>query len=126
LVKYGGTVECRVIASTGIAKGERCESGATLRRRRSGCQLARLTSGHNSVVQEVQQSLGNHGGQTMELNPAEGDLFAAYLSSFTPLAGDRRTASLLGETVRGIIASESLCCARIAAFSPWVGGDAAR
>jgi hypothetical protein len=85
-----------------------------------------LTSGHNSVVQEVQQSLGNHGGQTMELNPAEGDLFAAYLSSFTPLAGDRRTASLLGETVRGIIASESLCCARIAAFSPWVGGDAAR
>jgi hypothetical protein len=87
---------------------------------------ARLTSGHNSVVQEVQQSLGNHGGQTMELNPAEGDLFAAYLSSFTPLAGDRRTASLLGETVRGIIASESLCCARIAAFSPWVGGDAAR
>jgi hypothetical protein len=88
--------------------------------------FAHLTSGHNSVVQEVQQSLGNHGGQTMELNPAEGDLFAAYLSSFTPLAGDRRTASLLGETVRGIIASESLCCARIAAFSPWVGGDAAR
>jgi len=37
----------------------------------------------------------------MELNPAENDLFASYLSSFTPLAGDWRTACLLGETVRG-------------------------
>jgi hypothetical protein len=54
----------------------------------------------------------------MGLNPAESDLFAAYLSSFTPLAGDRRTAALLGETVRGIIASESLCCSRIAALFP--------
>ncbi len=54
----------------------------------------------------------------MELNRAETDLFAAYLSSFTPLAGDRRTARLIGDTVRGIIASESLCCSRIAAFSP--------
>ena len=62
----------------------------------------------------------------MELNPAENDLFTAYLSGFTPLAGDRRTAALLGETVRGIIASESLCCSQIAAFSPWVGGVAAR
>ncbi len=62
----------------------------------------------------------------MELNPAENDLFASYLSSFTPLAGDRRTACLLGETVRGIIASESLCCSKIAAFSPWAGGVAAR
>ncbi len=62
----------------------------------------------------------------MELNPAENDLFAAYLSSFTPLAGDRRTACLLGETVRGIIAGESLCCSRIAAFSPRAGSVAAR
>lgn len=62
----------------------------------------------------------------MELNPAENDLFAAYLSSFTPLAGDRRTAALLGETVRGIIASESLCCSRIAAFPPCPRRDAAR
>jgi hypothetical protein len=62
----------------------------------------------------------------MELNPAEVDLFAAYLSSFTPLAGDRRTACLLGETIQGIIASESLCCSRIAAFSPWTRGVAAR
>jgi hypothetical protein len=62
----------------------------------------------------------------MELNATEGDLFAAYLRSFTPLAGDRRTAHLLGETVRGIIASESLCCARIAAFSPRPRRRAAR
>jgi hypothetical protein len=62
----------------------------------------------------------------MELNAHEGDLFAAYLASFTSLAGDRRTAALLGETVRGIIASESLCCSRIAAFSPWAGGFGAR
>ncbi len=54
----------------------------------------------------------------MELNPAANDLFASYVSSFTALAGDRRTAALLGETVRGIIASESLCCSRIAAFPP--------
>jgi hypothetical protein len=62
----------------------------------------------------------------MELNAAEVDLFAAYLSSFTPLAGDRRTAALLGETVRGIIASESLCCSRIAAFSPCARRQSAR
>lgn len=54
----------------------------------------------------------------MELSAAEADLFAAYLADFTALAGDRRTARLLGDTVRGIIASESLCCSRIAAFSP--------
>ncbi len=67
----------------------------------------------------------------MELNAAETDLFASYLSSFTPLAGDRRTATLLGETVycpegARIIASESLCCSRIAAFSPYARRDAAR
>lgn len=62
----------------------------------------------------------------MELNAQETDLFTAYLSSFTPLAGDRRTACLLGETIQGIIASESLCCSRIAAFSPWPGSVTAR
>src|SRR3954462_13246207 len=55
---------------------------------------------------------------SMELNRAETDLFAAYLSSFTPLAGDRRTAQLLGETGRGIIANESRCCSRLAPFPP--------
>lgn len=62
----------------------------------------------------------------MELNPTEVDLFTPYVSDFTTLAGDRRTACLLGEIVRGIIASESLCCSRIAAFSPWAGVVAAR
>jgi hypothetical protein len=62
----------------------------------------------------------------MELRPQEIDVFDAYLTSFTTLAGDRRTARLLGETVRGMIGSESLCCSRIAAFSPWTGCHAAR
>ena len=62
----------------------------------------------------------------MDLTTAETDLFATYLASFTPLAGDRRTARLLSETVRGIIASESLCCSRIAAFSPWPRCQSAR
>jgi len=62
----------------------------------------------------------------MDLNPCEIDLFSAYVSQFTTLAGDRRTARLLGETVRGIIGSESLCCSRIAAFSPSLGRRAAR
>lgn len=54
----------------------------------------------------------------MELRPQEIDVFHTYLAPFTALAGDQRTARLIGETVRGIIGSESLCCSRIAAFSP--------
>ena len=54
----------------------------------------------------------------MELSIAEDDLFADYLGSFASLAGDRRTRTLVGETVWGIIGAESLCCSRIAAFSP--------
>ena len=61
----------------------------------------------------------------MELSAAEGDLFTGYLGGFSSLAGDQRTRTLLGETVRGIIGGESLCCSRIAAFSPCAGGDAA-
>jgi hypothetical protein len=57
----------------------------------------------------------------MELTPAEADLFTAYLARFTDLAGDVRTKRLLGETIRGVIGAESLCCARIAAFSPGAG-----
>lgn len=49
----------------------------------------------------------------------DGNLLHAYLAPFTALAGDRRTARLLGDTVTGIIGSESLICSRIAAFSPW-------
>jgi hypothetical protein len=62
----------------------------------------------------------------MDLRSDEVDLLDAYLTPFTDLTGDRRTARLLGETVRGIIGSESLCCSRIAAFSPWTGRHAAR
>ncbi len=54
----------------------------------------------------------------MDLTAAEEDVFTAYLASFTDLAGDARTGRLLDQTVRGIIGAESLCCARIAAFSP--------
>ena len=44
-----------------------------------------------------------------------------------PGAGQsNRTARLLAGTVRGIVASESLVCARIAAFSPPAGRRAAR
>ena len=57
----------------------------------------------------------------MDLRPHEHDLLDAYLPAFTSLAGDRRTATLLGETIRGILASESLLCCRIVAFSPSLG-----
>ena len=62
----------------------------------------------------------------MELTATERDLFAAYLGEFDSLAGDRRTRTLLRETVRGIIGAERLCCSRIAAFSPCAGGGEAR
>ena len=62
----------------------------------------------------------------MELTAAEHDLVGAYLRGVDGLTGDRRTRTLFGATVRGIIAAESLRCSRIAAFSPGAGGDAAR
>ena len=62
----------------------------------------------------------------MELTTAAADLFGQYLTSFESLAGDRRTRQLLRETVRGLIGSESLCCSRIAAFSPSVSDHQAR
>jgi hypothetical protein len=68
---------------------------------------------------------GGEGG-LMALTAAESDVLSDYLRSFVTLTGDRRTAWLLGEAVRGIIGSESLCCSRIAAFSPWAGGGQAR
>ena len=54
----------------------------------------------------------------MALNPTAVDRFASSLASCTPRADDRPPARLLGETVRGIIASASPCRSRIAAFSP--------
>jgi hypothetical protein len=62
----------------------------------------------------------------MDLRGEEDALLDAYLTPFSDLAGDRRTARLIGETVRGIIGSESLCCSRIAAFPPRAGRHAAR
>ncbi len=61
----------------------------------------------------------------MELTLAENDLLTGYVAPFLELAGDRRTARLLAGTVRGIVASESLICAQIAAFSPCAGRRAA-
>jgi hypothetical protein len=41
-----------------------------------------------------------------------------YLSSFERIIGDKRTAETFGEVVKGVIASGSLICERIAAHSP--------
>ena len=60
----------------------------------------------------------------MDLTPREDGLLAAYLAPFLDLAGDRRTARLLGGVVRGIVGGESLVCAKIAAFSPCAGRHA--
>jgi hypothetical protein len=61
----------------------------------------------------------------VEITPPTTDLLESYLTPFLALTGDRRTAALLGATVRGIVASESLLCSRIAAFSPSAGDGAA-
>jgi hypothetical protein len=74
------------------------------------------------VEQEQEQGEAEQGKEeTMDLTAAEEDVFTTYLADFTDLAGDARTGRLLDQTVRGIIGAESLCCARIAAFSPRVG-----
>ena len=57
----------------------------------------------------------------MDLTSEEADLLTAYLEPFCDLAGDVRTRRLLDATIRGIIGAESLCVARIAAFSPGAG-----
>ncbi len=54
----------------------------------------------------------------MELRPTETDAFATYLSYYDSLIGDRRTQTLFRGTITGIIGSESLVCAQIAAQSP--------
>lgn len=48
--------------------------------------------------------------------------FAAYLSSFNELIGDRRTGVTFRETIKGIIASGSLICQRIAQHSQLAAG----
>ena len=57
----------------------------------------------------------------MDLTPREAALLSGDLARAAAWAGDRRTGRLLAATVRGIIASESPVCARIAAFSPCPG-----
>lgn len=57
--------------------------------------------------------------QAMDVSQDECGLLETYMARFTSLAGDQRTAQLLTETVRGILGSESLCCARIARCSPY-------
>lgn len=48
----------------------------------------------------------------------DGNALAAYLKRLEPLIGDRRTGRTVRGIVAGIIASESLKCSQIAAFSP--------
>lgn len=54
----------------------------------------------------------------VELAGSQQDLLAQYVRRFDDLIGDRRTGELFGETVLGIIGSESLVAARIASHSP--------
>lgn len=54
----------------------------------------------------------------MELRLEEADALAEYLNYYLPLIGDSRTAETFRGTVKGIIAAESLVCARIAVHSP--------
>jgi hypothetical protein len=49
------------------------------------------------------------------------DPFTHYLESFETLVGDRRTWITLTETLKGILASGSLICQRIAAHSSVLG-----
>jgi len=53
----------------------------------------------------------------MELTGAQMELIPGYLASFDTLIGDQRTRTTFRETVKGIIASGSLVCQRIAAHS---------
>jgi hypothetical protein len=55
---------------------------------------------------------------TVELRTEERGLLAEFLSQYDPLIGDARTQRTFGGVVEGVIGAGSLCCARIAAFSP--------
>lgn len=54
----------------------------------------------------------------MELQPEESDVLEEYLRVIDPLIGDERTRGTFRGAIKGIIASESLVCAKIARFSP--------
>ena len=51
----------------------------------------------------------------------ERDTLTNYLKGFSPWIGDKRTARTVQGTIEGIIASQTLRCTQIAAFSPYVG-----
>lgn len=54
----------------------------------------------------------------MELRACEMDALEQYAAYYDGLIGDKRTRRTFAEVLKGIIGSKSLCCARIAAFSP--------
>lgn len=54
----------------------------------------------------------------VELGRTEQSQLGEYLRHFDVLIGDARTACTFGAVIEGIIGAGSLCCARIAAFSP--------
>lgn len=54
----------------------------------------------------------------MELQSREVDALEGYLGILDPLIGDERTRGTFRGSIKGIIASESLVCAKIARFSP--------
>src|SRR5215213_820032 len=62
----------------------------------------------------------------MELAPRECGLLDADVAPFAAIAGDRRTGSVLGDVIHGIIGGESLVCAQIAAVSPRLAAGRAR
>lgn len=51
----------------------------------------------------------------------EWDALATYLKVLSPWIGDKRTVRTVRGTVEGIIASQTLRCTQIAAFSPYAG-----
>lgn len=57
----------------------------------------------------------------MKWELAWNDPFTLYLEPYASLIGDRRTWTTLTETVKGIVASGSLVCQRIASHSPILG-----
>ena len=54
----------------------------------------------------------------MELRESEDNALEEYASHYDRLIGDRRTRRTFNAVLQGIIGSESLRCAQIAAFSP--------
>lgn len=92
-------------------------------RSEQGLQLAislGLRSGHNSDSQVVRYNVGHlrfTGGVQWTGKRSGTDPFTTFLRPFHDLIGDARTGRTLTETVKGSIATGSLICHRIAAYS---------